>query len=350
MTGGFAMNVLTMAEGMERVSTEKKSLADLIADARKIQGECEDWRVSNVSSLTVHFNGGTGEIAFRPDGEGEMQGGNGRVVRRGLRRFALGQFCSKLGIPAKYIEKCMDEGFSDLAEQNVNAFLDVYGKNLFIRTYQDRIRGVLSDRFSAFDAPDVLGCVGDVLPRSGYDIKGTVLNDERLHLRLVRENPMGILNQDLFGGIQIDSSDVGRSVLNVGFFVYRQVCTNGMIVVQGGESLFRQRHVGIAPSEFREGLAAAIAQIQSMEQKSGEIIAAAQKARVDLRAVETAEDLRRAFNLAENGVAEALKIAGERYGANRLGVSDAVTEIAQGYSLERRLELERMAGAYLRAA
>jgi hypothetical protein len=345
------MNVLTVAEGMETVSATKKGLADLMADAQMIQDECEDWSVSDATSLTVHFNGQTGEVSFHPDGEDGRPDGKIMSVRYSPRRFALGQFCSKLGIPAKYIEKCMSEGFPELAEQNINAFLDVYGRNLFIRTYRERIRGILSDRYSAFDAPDVLKCVGEVLLCfSDYELKGHMLNDERMHLRLVRKNPLGILNQDLHGGIQIDSSDVGRSTLNVGYFVYRQVCTNGMIVVREGESLYRQRHVGMTPDEFREGLVAAIAQIQSMERKSKEIISAALGSGVDLGAEETKGIVQGAFSLTEESAGEVLSLAGGKYGANRLGVADAVTEIAQRHTLERRIELERMAGEYLRAA
>ena len=36
--------------------------------------------------------------------------------------------------------------------------------------------------------------------------------------------------EDLFAGITLDSSDVGRSGLYVRFFIYKQVCTNGLII------------------------------------------------------------------------------------------------------------------------
>jgi hypothetical protein len=123
-----------------------------------------------------------------------------------------------------------------------------------------------------------------------------------------------------------------------------------MIVVKEGESLYRQRHVGITQDEFREGLVAAIAQIQSMEQKSRDIITDALNVRVDLGSEETREVVQGAFNLTEENATEVLTLAGGKYGPNKLGVSDAVTEIAQRYSLERRIELEKMAGEYLRAA
>ena len=63
---------------------------------------------------------------------------------------------------------------------------------------------------------------------------------------------MKVNGEDLFAGIQIDSSDVGRSTLSVSFFIFKQICTNGLCISKGSGQLFCQKHIGITASDFHD--------------------------------------------------------------------------------------------------
>ena len=76
-----------------------------------------------------------------------------------------------------------------------------------------------------------------------------------MHTQYGIENEMlNIDGEDLFAGITLDSSDVGRSGLSVRFFIWKQVCTNGLVISKSAANLFRQKHIGITHEDFATGL------------------------------------------------------------------------------------------------
>lgn len=77
--------------------------------ANGIQNECYDVMLKEVSyeNLAICAEDGDFVIFFKTADMG--------IVREFLSRYALGQLCSKLGVPVRYIEKCIK------ADQNVLA-------------------------------------------------------------------------------------------------------------------------------------------------------------------------------------------------------------------------------------
>ena len=222
---------------------------DLYHKARDIQSLCNDYYVSNVTDKNMMMSSYTGNLVFLPDDNPFVEEPLVKVDM-GMTRYAMSQLCNKLGVPARYLDKCFDSGNIDLASDNINAWLSEYNKNLFIREYDGRIRGILSDRYMTLDTPEIMDVISDVVDSSDYSTKGFYLSPERFHARIVQNDMMNIAGEDLFAGIQIDSSDVGRSTLIVRFMIFKQVCTNGLCVSKGGGVLFEQRHIGINVDEF----------------------------------------------------------------------------------------------------
>lgn len=55
-------------------------------------------------------------------------------------------------------------------------------------------------------------------------------------------------------------------------------------------------------------------------------------------------------NLSDDGVKKVADLVGQKYGPSDWGVVNAITEVAQDYTLERRIELEKIAGDMLKVS
>lgn len=336
----------------ELLSLNSVDLEELFRQATDIQKDCRDFSVSNVSFKNMHYDGDSCKLLYLPD---EKSVGTRSMS---MTRHSLSQLCNKIGVPIRYIDKCIDSGRLDLAEENINSWVDDFGKNLFIREYKDSIRGVLSDRYSVLDTPYIMESINDVLDFDEYKIKGYYLSPERFHARIVQREMMNINGEDLFAGIQIDSSDVGRSILVVKFMIWKQVCTNGLCLSQGGGVLFQQKHIGIDASEFRNGFVNSLSNIPTLVEYSKDLIEEARrdgnkysmKNMSEQQIQDFIERVKMKTKLSDEGVNKVIQFMTDKYGFSKWGYVNSLTEVAQDYTLERRLEIEKIAGDVLLVA
>ena len=267
--------------------------------------------------------------------------------------YALSQLCGKIGVPVRYINKCIETGRLDLAHDNLTSWLQDYKSDMLIREYDGKVRGVLTSKYSVCDTPEIIDVVNDVVDVENYNIKGFFLNEERFHLRLVSKEMLPISNEDLFSGITIDSSDVGRSPVVVTFFIYKQVCTNGLVVSKGNGTLFHQKHIGITAEEFKDDLYKSLEVVAEVEKSVMNSIEVTRNTGLynDLRSPEDIQTLingiKNTTKLSEEHSKKVIDIMQNSYETNRWGMINAITEVAQEFSFERRLELERIAGSLL---
>lgn len=332
-----------------------KGIQLLREKANGIQNECYDVMLKEVSyeNLAIRAEDGDFVIFFMT--------ADGRIVREFLSRYALGQLCSKLGVPVRYIEKCIKADQNVLANKNLNTWIEDYNKDLFLRVYQNKVRGILSNRYSVLDTPDIIDAIDESTKGLDLKVKGYYMSEERFHARLVQQHMMKINGEDLYAGIQIDSSDVGRSPLNVMFFIYKQVCSNGLAVAKGRGSLFTQRHISICTDDFREQLSQSLKTLPTLISEYEHIIQRCAnqytlmgtkyfsgKDDFDTVLKEFIQKIRYKTNLTEDGAKKVVNLVGEKYGPSDWGVVNALTEVAQDYTLERRIELEKIAGSLLK--
>lgn len=263
--------------------------------------------------------------------------------------LATGHLCGKLQVPSRYFNRLVDAGQSDLAAQNINCWLEDNPKNLFLREYNGRIRGVLSGSYSVYDAPEILKSVSEVFDPNTFKLKGSFINEERLHLRLIENTMLDIEGEDLFAGITLDSSDVGRSGLSVRFFVWKQVCTNGLVIAKSSANLFRQKHIGITHEDFAAGLTEGLRTFYELKDSIAESIRETAKIPVSEDIEELLEEIKEKTNLSDDAATEVIEFMNVKYDKNRWGLINGITEVAQKYTLERRIELETIAGNMLKA-
>ena len=330
----------------EVIDTRPKTLDRLIIKANDIALHSSDYNVRKANTGNVRFNESAG-LTFIAEDES--------IKSFQISKYALGQLGSKIGVPARYLEKCVSSGRIDLAQDNVNSWLEDFNKDLFIREYNGTIRGVLSSKYSVCDSHDILKVVSDTVDLSNYKIKGSYLNEERLHVRLISKEMLPIDGEDLFAGLFLDSSDVGRNILTVKFGIYKQVCTNGLVIARAGGTLFEQKHIGISAEEFHEGLVASLKNVDLLTEHAVEWVQRAKHKDNHWSAVSKYEDdikefiqyIRQQTNLSEDSANKVIDLMQTKYEDNRWGLINSITEVAQDFTLERRLELERIAGSLL---
>lgn len=331
----------------EIISVEPTTIGRLITRANDIQAKSQDYNVSFANTNNLRFNESAG-LTFISDEDGSIHS-------LPVSRHALGQLCNKIGVPARYTEKCIQSGRIDLAQDNVNSWLDSFNRSLFVREYDGRVRGVLSDRYSVCDTHEILEVMDSAINFNDYTVKGSFLNEERFHLRLVGKEMLPVDGEDLFAGLFVDSSDVGRNLLTVRFGIYKQICTNGCVIARAGGLLFQQKHIGISHEEFYNGLVASLENVDILTENAVAWVTKAQhKENRWSSASKLDDDINEFVNYIKNHTGISTEHAGKvielmntKYGDTRWGLINGVTEVAQEYTLEKRLEIERAAGNLL---
>lgn len=336
----------------EVIDIRPKSLDRLIIKANDIALNSHDYMVREANNRVIRFNESAGLTFIPEDPFGEY---DTSIQEFSISRYALGQLGSKIGVPARYLEKCITSGRLDLAQDNVNSWLEDYNKDLLIREYDGTIRGILSSKYSVCDSHEILKVVSDTIDTRNYKVKGSYLNEERLHVRLISKEMLPIDGEDLFAGLFIDSSDVGRSILTVKFGIYKQVCTNGLMIARAGGVLFEQKHIGISADEFHEGLVASLKNVDLLTENAVEWVNRAKSRynhwNINSEHPEEIQEfvnyIRQKTNLSDESANKVIALMRDRYEDNRWGLINSITEVAQDFTLERRLELERIAGNLL---
>lgn len=309
-----------------------ENFAKLIEKANEIQSRCNDYPIS---AKDIHM-GDDLKLNFEDH-------------KLPMSDLAVGHLCGKLQVPSRYFNRLVDAGQNDLAAENINCWLEDNPKNLFLREYDGRIRGVLSGSYSVYDAPEILKSVSEVFDPSTFKLKGSFINEERLHLRLIENMMMDIEGEDLFAGITLDSSDVGRSGLSVRFFIWKQVCTNGLVIAKSSAKLFKQKHIGITHEDFAAGLIEGLQTFYELKDSIAESIKATAKIPANEDIEELLEEIKEKTNLSDDAATEVIEYMHTKYDTTRWGMINGITDVAQKYTLERRIELETIAGNMLKA-
>ena len=333
----------------EKLSSDKVRFEEFRDKASEIEAEREDFYVRDVAR-NLWMNSDDGSLSFvhkTVDGDD--------TTNMPATSWALAQLSTKLGMPSGYAEKCIARNHPDLAAQNVNTWLTEQNgskrkksTDYLIRSYKGNVDAVLSSGYTAFDTTKILDVTKKTIDVDDYHIVGSYISDERMHLRLIRDELLDVDGEDLYPGIFIDSSDVGRTALHVTFGIWKKVCSNGLCISKVGGVLYHQRHMGISAIEVETEFAKRIGAIPELIARSENIIKAARTEKINLSDEQTFqkmfESIRRMSKVTEEDAKKVLELAQTRYGSTRWGIVNGLTEVAQNYELDERIRIENAAG------
>ena len=339
----------------EKLSKDSVRFDDIKNRAADIEAERQDFYVKDVAK-NLWMDSSDGTLSFCHNSSEGMETENMPATS-----WALSQLSVKIGMPSGYAEKCIMRGHPDLAATNVNTWLteQTGGKrkkssDYLVRTYDGAIDGILSSNYTAFDTTKILGVLERSIDVKDWHVVGSYVSDERMHLRLIRDELLDVDDEDLYPGIFVDSSDVGRTALHVSFGIWKKVCTNGLCISKVGGVLYHQRHMGITPIEVETELVNRVKMVPELISRSESIIKAARGEKLNLNDEKVFDkmmnEIRRLSKLSEDDAKKVIDLAKIRYGMTRWGVVNSMTEIAQNFELDERIRIENAAGRLIAVA
>ena len=334
------INPLIAEREPEIITTAKKfyTLEELKKQAYDIKNKCTDFEVTS----SKH------NVRIMPNLDVAFYTGTTKHVHK-LSPYAFGQLCTKAGVPTSYMKKCISKGKYELVEDNLNEWIETNNKDLLFRIYDNKVRGIVSDKYSTFDTADVVDTLIETFGDE-YKVKSFLLNEERFHARLIDPSLLPSQKEDLYPGFEVDTSDVGRLNLGAQFFIFKLVCTNGLSRVEDDWKLFEQKHIGITSQKFQQYLAASLEAVPEIAAEAVERIKASKSDILNEEQVlDLLEDFRKKADLSGAAQDKIIELVG-KYEPSRWGVINAITDAAKDYTLDRRLQLEKHAGQLLLVA
>ena len=331
-----------------------ENYSDIYNSVLEIQNASKDFNVSvrdidfNFVRYGDHHDSDSFFLAFNDE--------RGETHRFKMTNWSLGQICAKYHIPASYIcDLVENKEMFFLAQDNLRAHFrsEIFpDRTMFLRTTNNTLYGYLTSRYSVYDDIDLMPIIKSSLESCGeYTAKNKIVSPEELRIRFVDKNKFVVNGDEYSVAFDISNSRVGRSSIRVQFLVYRWACMNGMIIGGGKAELFSKKHFGVSADNIE-------LEISSLIKNSGVLVAQVKEniensgrrriSEQDLK------ELSNEFRLnVYNNIATTIEINNvmqEQYGMSLLGYANAVSQVAQDYSIETRLAMEGFAGKLLRRA
>ncbi len=218
-------------------------------------------------------------------------------------------------------------------------------KEILVRTTDNRIHGVLSNKYTVFDDREVLGITEDILgPYQNYVIKNYSISPEYMKIRVVSRSKVEIKGRPLSFGFDINNSRVGRSSLNINVIIFDHICSNGMIMGGGRGMFYSKRHIGVGTSEFMSEFIEMIDKAPDTINFIQNAVNSAANERLNNDSIQRYLDKFKAENLSKNIAGRVEQRLNEKYDNTLYGFVAAVTEVAQDYNIDTRERMERFGG------
>jgi hypothetical protein len=297
----------------------------------------------------------------------------GGLERAPMSNFALGQLCSKVGVPLAYTKELLANEspvVRDLARTNLQTLLQhAEEERYLVRSCQGQVRGVLSDAFKRIDARPLAESFAVAADQTGLvPIQGMATETKvavKALLPIVFEPAP---NEVICFGLHWETSDYGAGAHNVLVFMLRLWCTNFAI----SERALRQIHIGKKLDDVSFSAKTHLLESQTTASALSDIVKGALApervqayCEVITRASEQSVDVNKQLDgLVKNGslLKAERKAIGEKFvsadvemlppGNTTWRLSNAISWFAHagGAEADRRMELERIAGAVLPVA
>ena len=212
-------------EVLERINEDKKHKTDYLVNLKSI--------TIKEASDSVYPNIDVDHLTTSP---------------HNLSDHSLNQLCGRLEIGTHYINKCLPVS-QNLVAHNLNFWINKSkDKELMIRTFENdskQCRAIMSNRYKRIDNDVVANHSLNKLMDMNADLKYSHYDRDTLNITAVLPKLEGEVEKDdiVQGGITITNSEVGGGSLIIQPFIYRLVCTNGMVAPRY-LNRFYAKHVG----------------------------------------------------------------------------------------------------------
>jgi hypothetical protein len=275
---------------------------------------------------------------------------------------SLSQYCNLMGMPIQFLEKIP----ANMAVRMFSVLLDTCpradGRQFLVRlneTDGTRLRAILAHSFVRFDDRQVVRVLNQV-SAGNFTVKTVEVDEDQMHLRLLLPRaiaePLDLgtatRRDPALSGLDLVTSETGAGPMELRQLVYREICSNGLTVLTGGERIMKRRYTEIDRGVFEGILQKAINQAATQGPETAARLAAtrAQPISDSQRELETAF---RTFRLGSpNGrlgrlVREELEQSTDLFGVQRFDFIQAFTAVARGLESRDRLRVEDAMGEYL---
>lgn len=279
----------------------------------------------------------------------------------GLTDWSLSQLSQRLGVPAGYATKLADAGKRGLFVENFKSWIESHhaGKNFFVRTVDDKIRGFLSDSYFPSDTEMILPVFRDALQSTNmnFQVHKGIINPEYTNIRVVSDKEILVGDDPHYVGMSVTTSDVGRAATKIEFFIYRSACTNGMLFGKHGGQLFRQKHTSrhlTTPEHFVAEMKDGLKDIDKLTVYAEDLLKDANRYKVTDNEVQSIINNFKSFGFGsmkemefiEEEIMNRMPIY-DNVEKNLWSVSNAFTEVAQLFNVDKSEQLENYAGHIL---
>lgn len=160
----------------------------------------------------------------------------------GINNHAHQQLANRLQIPKKYYDRMLTES-PHLLATNVNHWFANNPEKRMIRTLDNKVRAVLSDRYRPLDNYELCEAALPAITDAGCKIMSAEVTESHLYLKAVTERiTTEVAKGDIVqAGIVVSNSEIGCGSIRVEPLLYRLVCMNGMI---SNDYSMKKYHVG----------------------------------------------------------------------------------------------------------
>lgn len=247
--------------------------------------------------------------------------------------LALSQLCSKLSIPYRYIDKCKE---SYLFAENLNYWLSRNMDTFLLRTRGEDIRAVLSDKYAVLDNIDIINALPNM------NVKDFITDDHYFNLRCIFDKKINIVKKDpIYLGVNISNSEVGLRKAVIEICLWRQVCSNGLIICDKSLTLFNKRHIFVKKDTLKEDFAVALSEAFKIGDKYLTMMKESTKIKIK-NPEEYIEDKLKDFS--KNFIDKVVETIED---TNKYSIINAITESAKILPIPQRIEAEKVAGQLL---
>lgn len=278
------------------------------------------------------------------------------------------QLSARLKIPREYYKR-MQTDAPELLNQNVNEWLQKTPERRLVRTVDNKVRAILSDRYKPKENITVMKeALPFILnPENGLEIVSSNISERQMFVKVVSPKLEGEVQvgQLVRAGFSIRNSEVGFGSFSLSLFILTLACMNGMI----REHSMREYHVGgrIDTDNDDEGIGiyspeTIAADSQAFQLKIRDTLAhALNRQRFDDELVkfrhaaanplntkyiaESIEDVTKRYNMTQDEGKEVLSRLLQANDFSQWGLASAVTNLANdAVDYDRSTDLEKIGG------